>query len=559
MAPDNIPVAVLDFSRGVEIRNPSLVQDALKAGVQPDTAIRGRHPFWILLSSGYEDLPESLQTGMTRKEFSARTSQIVDELFKSGVKVAEEGAYATPTHPYLADRFLLSPDVDDAATITLHAIQETLHDKRPVYKPDFTRLTAALLASGAVPEDADYHAILDGMVDRVGSLHDAVRERLLKPQSQIEKEIAASGEVQYWISPMQRPDMARLLADMGLSSHSRRHSIAPGGQGPLTETFEAEAEPAAPFVVKLAKKSAKDVLTEMKDELVGLDALKNDAKRLAFRQNYNDARAAEQLPPTDAPELSTAYMGYDGVGKSSFVRKQAELLVALGLAGDNMVDINHDNMGKVIGGYPPKALARYFADADIIHIELSGGERDKEGKRIEDYILDALQVSLDDRKKPPVVFLTGWREDIDTALANNPPVRNMIKKFVNVEDPTLAQLGEALERRLAGPGGTEKPALLINKDAKDLVLREFAEARKRFGSKGFRNMREVDAVAENVPDAMAERIFGANESEPALSGDDRKKLLTTVTIEDIRALNLRKVLGGPALARKPGIGFHADL
>ena len=67
-------------------------------------------------------------------------------------------------------------------------------------------------------------------------------------------------------------------------------------------------------------------------------------------------------------------------------------------------------------------------------------------------------------------------------------------------------------------------------------------------------------MAEKAPDALAERIFGSEESELALTtAGDREKLLKTVTLADIKALDLRKVLGGPSLMRRPGIGFGASI
>lgn len=568
MAPDNPASSLEEFVLGIQARNPDLVKGALDAGIQPATAIHGRHPLWVLLRTGYEDLPAGLQTGMTRDEFSARTSAIVDTLFDRGVKVAEEGKYETPTQAYLADRFLVSGDVKDASTVVLHAINETLQDGRPAYRPDISRLITGLLASGAVPEGADYRDVIGYLVKDLENLHSAVRERLLNPKSDLEKTVAAATEkTAYWIEPLPKPDVGRILADLGIVTAQEGVPANEAAPGELAEKFAGEAKPTPDFVVLLDKKPPRQIINEMSAELVGLEEQKTDAKRLVFRQAYDKARADEALATSPPQSFNTAFMGYDGTGKSTLARKQAELLVALDLAGPNLVEITHDNLGKVAGSYTVQTMSQYFKDADILCLELGGGARDKEGKNIDDYLMTALQASLDGRQKPPVVLLSGWREDVEAALENCPGVKTLMRDFVTVPEPTIEQLGQALENRLANPKRDKKDAavkagegFVIEKAARDYVLREFAEARKRLGSKGFRNMREVDAIAGKLPDALAERLFGSEENEQALtSSPDRKARLNTITLDDVRAINPRKMLGGPALMKSPGIGFHANL
>jgi hypothetical protein len=306
------------------------------------------------------------------------------------------------------------------------------------------------------------------------------------------------------------------------------------------------------------------VLDEMKEQFVGFGDEKAEARRLAFRQSYDKARAGENLAALPVQSFNTAYLGGDGVGKSSFAHKQAELLVALGLSGPSMVEITHENHGKMAGSYTGEMMKAFFTNADIISIEMSGGTYLKDGKNLDDYVMDALQGSLAARKKPPLLFLSGWPDDVQSALDKCPGVKALVKNFVMVPDPSPEQMGQALIHRLAHPlkdGAENKDVegLAIEKAAVDHVQGELAAARKRLG-KGFRNMREVDAVAEIVPDAIAERLFGSDENEQALTtAPDRRALLNTVTLADVKALNLRKIFGGPSLMRGPGIGFTANL
>lgn len=556
MAPDVTPALVSEFTEGLQQRNIPLVTAALNNGVQPDTSVNGRHPLLVLLGTEYSDLPQPVQSAMTIAEFGNRTSAILNMLFDKGLKVAEEGKYATDTQAYLADRVLLSDDVDDAANVVIHAIHETLKDGRPVYEPNLPVYIAGFFKSGLISETANYQAIVSGIVDAIGRLHDKVRERLEHPASAVEHDIAEQREkAKFWTTAYQQPDVSVILTAIGLIA-AQRTAMAPIE---LKETFTEKAEPPPPdvssYITVFEKKPPQQVLQEMKEDFVGLDDLRTASKRMVFRQNYEKAcaedPAAAPLPRTN---YSTAFMGPEGVGKSSFAHKQAELLAALGITGPNYFEVTKEKLAVLSATMTPDLMTAIFAKADTITIELSGGPRDEEGKNLDTAFIVALQMSLKGRDKPPTIFLTGTKEDMDIALYHSPGVKELIGNFRTIEVATPEQMAEALDRRL------EKARFKIDQDARDLLVGQFTLGLKRLGEKGFRSMREVDTVLEKLPDVIAERLFGSEESEqPAMTDDGKKAILRTVTAADIKALNLKSVLGGPALAKKRGIGFTADL
>jgi hypothetical protein len=440
----------------------------------------------------------------------------------------------------------------DAAETVIRSIRDALKNGKPVPQPNLPMFIATIL--GNVPENVDYKTVISQLLDTVQALHDDVERRLRNPQTEAEKFVAGrSRDAGYWAEPFKRPDAQQLLDDLGLGG--RRIITIPGlGAGDLGEAFSAEVPAAkSSLLVELEKKDPRQVLSEM-DELVGLDDLKRDAKRLIFRQSYDKARAAEQIPPTAMHSLNTAIMGSEGTGKSSFARKQADLLYALGLSGPAYVEVTNENLAQVGGSMGPPELARLFAKADTIVIELPPAPREEGAPNFVRVFLAALQMSLTGREKPPVVILTGTRNEVEHALEANPGVRPLIANFVTVEEPTPALLGTALDRSL------KKAGLEIEDAGRDAILYEFGEARKRFGTKGFRNMREVNAIVERLPDVIAERLFGSEENEQGLmTAPDKQSVLKTVTLADVQALNLRRVLGGPSLTKSPGIGFTANL
>ncbi|TAL39732.1 MAG: hypothetical protein EPN97_01880 [Alphaproteobacteria bacterium] len=556
MTPDVSSALVSEFTQGLEQRNVPLVTAALDSGLQPDTSVNGRHPLLVLMGTEYSDMPQPVQSAMTPAEFNSRTTAILNMLFDKGLKVAEEGKYATDTQAYLADRVLLSDDVDDAASVVIHAIHETLKDGRPAYQPDLPVYIAGLFKSGLISETANYRAIVSGVLEAIGQLHDKVCERLEHPQNTVEQDVSqARGKAEFWVSPYKHPDVDAIVTSIGLIA-ARRIALAPGE---LKEKFTEQAEQQEPdvsgYLTVFEKKPPQQVLQEMKDGFVGLDDLKTAAKRMVFRQNYEKACAedatAAPLPKTN---YSTAFIGPEGVGKSTFARKQAELLVALDMAGPNYFEITKENLALLSGSMTPPLMASILAKADVITIELSGGPRDTEGKSLDTAFLASLQMSLKGREKPPVIFLTGATDDMEAALYHSPGVKELIGNFRTIPAPTPEQMAEALDRKL------EKARFTIDGDARTALIGQFTTGLKRLGEKGFRNMREVDSILEKLPDVIAERIFGSEESEqPAMTGDDKQSILRTVKAADIKALNLRTVLGGPALAKKRSIGFTADM
>jgi hypothetical protein len=556
MAPDITPALVDEFTEGLEQRNVPLVTAALKGGVQPDTSVNGRHPLLVLLGTEYSDLPPPVRSYMTPDEFGNRTTTILNTLFAHGMKVAEEGKYATGTQAYLADRVLLSEDVDDAARVVIHAIHETLQDGRPAYQPDLPVYIAGLFLNGLISETANYRAIVSGVVEAIGHLHDKVRERLEHPQNTVEEEISkARDKAEFWVSPYRRPDTEGIVTAIGLIA-ARKSALEPGA---LKEKFTGEAEQPAPdvssYLTVFEKKPPRQILQEMKDDFVGLDGLRQEARTLIFRENYEKACAEDPLAaPLPQTNYSTAFMGAKGVGKSSFARKQAELLTALDIAGPNYCEITRENIAVLSASMTPDLMAEIFRRADVITVELTGGPRDEHGKNLDDAFLVSLQMSLKDREKNPVVFLTGSKGEIEAALYNNTGVREMIGNFKTITAPTPEQMAEALDRRL------EKAHFTIDGDARTKLIEQFTVGLKRLGEEGFRYMREVDSIIEKLPDVISGRIFGSEENEQALiMAENKQAILRNVKAADINALNLKSVLGGPALAKRRGIGFIADI
>ncbi|MEZ0260100.1 MAG: hypothetical protein ACAH80_03780 [Alphaproteobacteria bacterium] len=549
------PNALDEFKQGIREHDSLRVEAALKKGIKASTDVDGKHPLIALLSVGYKDLPPEARDRVKEDQFRQSTRDIVSRLLDSGAKVAEEETFKTPFLPYLADRFLITGDKEIVADIVIHAISETLKDGRPVYQPNLPNFIANYLVHQA-GEKADYKAIASDIMNMIEGVYDAVRGKLENPKTDAEREVAAAGDkVAPWRSPMQRPGIDEILRQVGLSAAGVTRN-APEAAEDFEQVANPRGIPIASFLTTVEKKEPSAVLLDLKAQLVGHADLQRELKQLVFRQNFEVNRKVQGLPEAEPENYSTAYIGNDGVGKGILARKQVELLVALGLVGDKNFSITEENLGAISGGTTPQSLAKIFAAADTIIVELPpsphapGPNTPDLGKTF----MLALQMSLLERKvlkKPdPIVFLTGRRDDIEDVFEQVAALKTIVPNLRTMADLTDSELGEVLNRKL------KKTGYELDDDGKKLVVEELVKARKSFGGNDFRHAKEVDAIVKKLPSAMAERLSqDAEENEGALIAPLGKEALTHATVADIKAINIPRIVGGLGHARRSRPGF----
>lgn len=552
--------ALDEFKQGIRAHDTALVESALKKGVAPNTVVDGLHPLLALLCVEYSDLPQAAKVIIPETTFKQSTRDIVTRLLEGGAKVAEEGKFKTDFLPYLADRFLINGNNEIVSDIVIHAIAETLKDGRPVYQPNLPAFIANYIVQQC-DEKADFKQVAGQVMNTIAGVYDAVREKLENPQTDIEREVALNEKTAPWRSPMQRPGLDDVLRQVGLSAAASRK---PGPQA--SEDFDKAAEhgvPVADFLTEIEKKSPSAVLLELKDQLVGHGELQREMKQLALLQAFEAVRKARDLPAADPENYSTTYIGNDGVGKGIIARKQVELLVALGIAGPKNFTITEENLGAIAGGTSPQSLAKIFAAADTIIVELPptpevpGPSTPDLGKTF----MLALQMSLMERKaqnKPdPIVFLTGRRDDVEDLYEQVAALKTIVPSIRTMADLTDKQLAEVLDRKL------KKHGYELDKDGKDLVLAELVNARKRTDEGDFRNAKEVEAIVKRIPYAMAERLA----LEAADANEDELKMITEIppvedltkaTAADIKVMNIPRIVGGLAHTRRRRAGFGND-
>lgn len=537
------PGMINEFKKGIFYRDPERVKRALEAKVEVDTPVKGRHPLHMLIGFDHSDMPEDIRRAISEDDFEARTTAIVNMLFDHGVKVAEPEKYTTRNFNVLADRLLLADNLADLSTVVVHAIDESLAQGGKPYQPDPKKVIQASLQGAG--ENVDIIGHVNSVLTALERLHNTVVARLQNPTSELEKQIVAQHgpQVQEFTKPFRRPPVRSIIED-----------LFPQGQVPqeiddaLTQMNGAFSgrgrNTPGEYVSQIEKKTPQQVLSEIKETFVGLNELKNEARSLVFRQSF-DAVTKDTASPGRV--YGEVIMGNEGLGKSEFLRKKAELLVALDLAGDKYVEFSQRNSGAASIGLPPKALAAIFAQADIINLEIpepiNDGRPDVAdfGKRL----IGALQLSLEGRDKPPVLLLSGKPETIGELLAANPTLKPLIGGYTKLEDMKSDALSEILQRKLK-----DEHKLTIAPDALKHILASIEDTRKDIGSKDFTNAYEIANIVTRLPDAVATRVMGGDQPGDPQSAENR-----VVTLDDVKSLNLRKILAGPLLAKKPSIGF----
>jgi len=539
--PDSIALSNItaEFQQGLQKRDVALVEKALAGHVNPETQVRGMHPLHLLLATALKPGFEHLQT-----DFEQKTNAIIELLFAHGLKVTEPDKFNTGHYNVLIDHLVLADNTVSTAAIVLHAIDETVRSGKAAYQPDIKELATAQIEA-TYNEGVDPADLVESVVNKLERLHDTVRERLENPQNPLEKALVAeyADKITSWTQPFNRPHIQTLVPDI-LRGFQPGPSNAPR-RGELSREFSGGAADLDRYIKQMPPKTGQQILAEMEKELVGFEDMKREAQQLAFRTAYDRARGA----PEAARVYGECIMGGEGLGKSTFAHKKAELLIALGLAGPNVVEFNKENMAGPSVTLPPPALAAIFAKADVIVLELPepvyGGHSD--AAEFTPRLMTALQMSLAGRDDKPAIFLTGSAATLDEMLHLNPGIKAHINTFKRLDDMNDGTLKKVLAHKV------EDEKLKIDDDATGIIMKALDAGRREHG-KLFTHAREINAIVDKAIDALAERM-GKNPPAPDAPADS----FITITAADVKSLNLEAIIAGPNLARSRGMGFSAKL
>jgi len=262
-----------------------------------------------------------------------------------------------------------------------------------------------------------------------------------------------------------------------------------------------------------------EVLAEL-DELIGLEAVKAEVKKVADLTRVQLLRAERGLPVLPQSR-HLVFSGNPGTGKTTVARLLAEIYRSLGVvARGHLVEV--DRAGLVagyVGQTAPKVTAVFDeADGGVLLIDeayalVRGSESDFGREAI-----DTIVKLVEDRRDRIVVIMAGYPDEMAALVAANPGLRSRFPKTIHFADYDTDDL-LAIFQMTCDKGGYR-----LTDDARSAV-RAHLDAIPR--TKGFGNGRAARNLFEDAVARQASRVVAIE------SPSDQE--LTTLEASDIPA------------------------
>lgn len=272
-------------------------------------------------------------------------------------------------------------------------------------------------------------------------------------------------------------------------------------QNQMDEVDKKRSDSIDKLIEVLPQKEPLQVIREI-DELIGMEETKENIATFIRRNILDSKRRAFNLK-ADKGALHTVLYGNPGVGKTTIAKKMAELFHSLGLVGDKYIEVSR---AKIVGqfiGHTEANIEQMMDKANVVFIDeaynLVDGSATKQDFGYK--IIDSLITRLEKDRGNLVVFLAGYREEMDNFLSCNPGFKSRIAYYEDIKDYTIDQLGEMLEKKLKNDDFDIMP------DATEEAKEQLAKLKEKQGERVFGNAREVRLMVEQVPNQMAKRLF----------------------------------------------------
>jgi hypothetical protein len=550
MAPSHDSSLIAEFEAGINAHDINRVRAALDAGVDPATPVNRLHPLvWLLMASYDTFVADAQELSVpadkipSAEEFARQRSEIVDLLLDRGINLIKNEPY-TRNFRYVADMCLNSEYREDLAKVVIETISQSIEKKVTPYQPDTLAYVGnyvrKMQQSGGDP------ATLAGEALKIlESVHADVHKRFENPQTSVEKDLAEhhSDAIGYWQQAFERPPAEVLVAGQ------KAVAVQPAPAAPVnTVSGNGLMQVVGAQIQDIPTQTPAQVLADI-NKLVGQEEAKSEIKSLVFRRQFDTVRSKNNLKPL-SPVLNTVFEGGPGSGKTTFARKQADLMHALGLAGKGKyIEINTENMMSLFPGGNGQMVVSTFDQANIIFLDdVFSIFTNKVAGNAGQILVDLLTRAIEKRQGDLTVFFSGEKKQLDAFFELNPVLKSNITHYNSLPDYTVEQLGEIMDRQL------EAADLKMTPEAHEAALEKLEQHASS-------NTRSIRSLLKQLPDKMSVRIFKETAEEMTAKGAEleagdvssaAKKKVTLVTKEDVDAVQIRTTAASPK-----SIGFGA--
>lgn len=260
-----------------------------------------------------------------------------------------------------------------------------------------------------------------------------------------------------------------------------------------------------------------DQCLDLLQELVGLEAIKNEVNKLVSYIRIQKAREEHELQ-TLGMSLHMVFAGNPGTGKTTVARILARIFKTLGLLKRGHL-VETDRLGLVgqyVGHTAKKTddVVRQALDGvlfiDEAYSLLGGGENDFGQEAI-----DTLVKRMEDYRDRLIVIVAGYPEEMDEFIDSNPGLQSRFNLHLDFDNYTSNELLDILNMICA------KNEYLLDSSAESHVIQIFEQA-SCSKDEGFGNGRYVRNLFEGAVRNQAARL---SNRENKWSRDELKQLL----------------------------------